>query len=130
MTFIGEATVMGTSLELSARGVEWHITIRRTDNRSDGRFVAYNGKPVTAEDVSEFIPDWSTLAWRRIEDSMFSRSKSHGEAPDYQIDISGTRDSPLSHEAVIMAFEHVCTSPRHTIQAFLANPDGHQRDSR
>ena len=108
--FKGEATVMGTSLELSTHGVTWHITIRRADGRSDARFMAYNGKPVTAEDVSKFIPDWRTLAWRAIEDSMFSRSKLHAESSDYQIDISGTRDSSLSHEAVIRAFEEFMAS--------------------
>jgi hypothetical protein len=110
MVFKGEATVMGTSLELSTHGVEWHITIRRADGGNDGRFLAYNGKPVTAEDVSKFIPDWRTLAWRGVEDSMFSHSKSHAEASDYQIDISGTRDSSLSHEAVIGAFEEFMAS--------------------
>ena len=105
MALVGEATVLGTSLEASAHGVTWHITIRRADGRSDARFTAYNAKPMSAEDVSKFIPNWRALVWRRIEDSMFSRGKSQAEAPDYQIAVAGTRDSLLSHEAVIGAFE-------------------------
>jgi len=105
MTLIGEATVLGTSLEASTPGGKWHITIRRADGRSDARFTAFNAKPVSAEAVSTFIPNWRTLVWRRIEDSMFSRGKSHAEAPDYQIAVSCTRDSSLSHEAVIREFE-------------------------
>jgi hypothetical protein len=105
MTFIGEATVLGTSLEASAQGGAWHITIRRSDGRSDARFTEYNTKPVSAEAVSTFIPNWHSLVWRRIEDSMFSRGKSQAKAPDYQIAVAGTRDSSLSHEAVIGEFE-------------------------
>jgi len=105
MTFIGEATVLGTSLEASTHGGTWHITIRRADGRSDPRFTAYNAKPVSAEAVSTFIPNWRTLVWRPIEDSMFSRGKSQAEAPDYQIAVAGTRDSLLSHEAVMKEFE-------------------------
>jgi hypothetical protein len=96
---------LGTSLEASAHGGAWHITIRRADGRSDARFTAYNAKPVSGEAVSKFIPNWRTLVWRRIEDSMFSRGKSHAEAPAYQIAVSCTRDSSLSHEAVIREFE-------------------------
>ena len=105
MTFTGEATALGTSLEASAQGGAWHITIRRSDGRSDARFTAYNAKPVSAEAVGTFIPNWRTLVWRRIEDSMFARGKSQAEAPDYRIAVAGTRDSSLSHEAVIGEFE-------------------------
>ena len=103
--FKGEATVLGTSLEAGTPGGTWHITIKRADGRSDARFTAYNAKPVSGEAVSKFIPNWRTLVWRRIEDSMFSRGKSQAEAPDYQIAVSCTRDSSFSHEAVIGEFE-------------------------
>ena len=105
MTFIGEATVLGTSLEAVSPGGTWHITIRRADGRSDARFTAFNAKPVSAEAASTFIPNWRTLVWRRIEDSMFAHGKSQAEAPDYQIAVAGTRDSLLSHEAVMGEFE-------------------------
>jgi len=105
MTLIGEATVLGTSLEALTPGGTWHITIKRADGRSDARFTVYNAKPVSADAISTFIPNWRTLVWRRIEDSMFSRGKSHAEAPEYEIAVSCTRDSSLSHEAVIGEFE-------------------------
>lgn len=110
MTFIGEATAMGTSLELSAQGVHWHMSIRRGDGKSDPRFLAYNGKPVTAADVAQFIPQWSTLTWQSIADSMFSHSKSHAESSGYQITLSGTRSSSLSQEDVVAAFNQFMAS--------------------
>ena len=105
MTFIGEATALGTSLEASAHGAAWHITIRRSDGRSDARFTAYNAAPVSAEAIATFIPNWCTLVWRRTEDSMFAHGKSRAEAPDYQIAVSCSIDSSLSHEDVIREFE-------------------------
>ena len=105
MAFEGEATATGTSLELSAQGIDWHMSIRRADGKSDPRFMACNGELVTAADVAQFVPNWRTLAWRSIADSMFSHSKSHAEDSAYQITVSGARDSATSHEAVIGAFE-------------------------
>lgn len=110
MTFIGEATAMGTSLELSAHGVGWHMSIGRADGKSDPRFLASNGKPVTPADVAQFVPDWRTLVWRSVAESMFSHSKCHAESSAYQITLSGTRDSSLSPEDVIRAFEQYMAS--------------------
>jgi hypothetical protein len=103
--FKGEATVLGTSLEAGTPVGTWHITIKRADGRSDARFTAFNAKPVSAEAVSTFIPNWRTLVWRRIDNSMFSQGKSQAEAPVYQIAVAGTRGSLLSHEAVMGEFE-------------------------
>ena len=105
MTFIGEATAMGTSLELSAVGVEWHMSIRRLDGKSDPRFFACSGKRVAAADVAEFVPNWRTLAWQRIADSMFSQSKSHADGSVYQIVVSGARSSSISQDNVVTAFK-------------------------
>ncbi|MBN2560388.1 MAG: hypothetical protein JXQ75_05600 [Phycisphaerae bacterium] len=105
MEFIGEATAMGTSLELSARGVEWHMSIRRLDGRSDPRFLACSGKGVAAADVAQFIPNWRTLAWQRIADSMFSQSKSHTDDSAYQITVSGARGSSISQDDVVKGFK-------------------------
>ncbi|MDT8390211.1 MAG: hypothetical protein RRC34_06855 [Lentisphaeria bacterium] len=110
MTFIGEATTMGTSLELSAQGAGWHMSIRRIDGKSDPRFLACNGKPMAAADVALFIPDWQRLTWRNIADSMFSRSKSHAEDSAYQITVSGARGSSMSQEDVSKAFEQFMAS--------------------
>lgn len=110
MVFIGEATAMGTSLELSADGAGWHMSIRRADARNDPRFMAYSGTAVTAADVAQFVPGWATLAWRRIADSMFSRSKSHAEDSLYQITVSCARDASLPHDAVIRGFEQFMAS--------------------
>ena len=110
MTFIGEATAMGTSLELSALGVDWHMSICRLDGKSDPRFMAHNGKSVTAADLVKFIPNWSTLAWQHTPDSMFSHSKSHAEDSGYQITVSGTRASSMSQDDVVKAFEQFVAS--------------------
>jgi hypothetical protein len=110
MAFRGEATVMGTSLELSAQGVDWHMSIRRADGESDPRFMACNGKLVAATDVAQFVPNWRTLPWRSIADSMFSHSKSRAEDSGYHITVSSVRGSSLSHEDVISAFEEFMAS--------------------
>jgi len=105
MTFIGEATTMGTSLELSSPGVEWHMSIRRLDGKSDPRFMAYNRKSVTVADVAQFIPNWRLLTWQRTADSMFSHSKSHADDSAYQITVSGARGSSMSQDDVVKKFE-------------------------
>jgi hypothetical protein len=105
MEFIGEATFMGTSLEFSSRDVQWSILIRGVDGENDSQFMEYHEKSVTAQDVVKFLPNWKDLVWQRISDSMFSKSVSHAEDSIYEIDLSATRDSSLSHEDVITAFE-------------------------
>jgi len=104
MVFTGEATVMGTSLELSSAGVEWHMSIQRPDVKSDPRFVEYPGKPVTAVDVATFLPNWRDLSWRHIAGSMFSNSKSCADGLTYGVVISARRTSSLSHEDVLAEF--------------------------
>jgi len=104
MVLTGEATAMGTSLELSAAGADWHMSIRRADGKSDPCFAQYQGKPVTAEDVVAFLPNWRGLSWRNIAGSMFSNSKSCADDLTYNVVISARRTSSLSHEDVIAEF--------------------------
>jgi hypothetical protein len=105
MVFIGEATDMGTSLKLSSHDMQWSILIRGVSGKNDSQFMEYHGKSVTAQDVLKFLPHWRDLVWQRIPDSMFSKSVSRAEDSIYEMDISATRDSLLSHEDVIKAFE-------------------------
>jgi hypothetical protein len=69
--------------------------------------MEYHGKSATAQDVLKFLPHWKDFVWQRIPDSMFSKSVSRTEDEDsiYEMDISATRDSSLSHEDVIKEFE-------------------------
>lgn len=105
MEFIGEAAFMGTSLELSSRDVQWSLSIRGVDGKNDSRFMEHHEKPVTAEDVLKFLPNWKEFAWQHIPDSMFSKSASRAENAIYEMHIAATRDSSLSHDDVITAFE-------------------------
>ena len=105
MVFTGEATVTGTSLELSSAGVDWHMSIRRLDGKSDPRFMEYQGKSVTTTDVATFLPSWRDLSWQHIAGSMFSNSKSCADDLTYNVGISARRGSSLSHEDVIVEFK-------------------------
>jgi len=105
MVFTGEATVMGTSLDLSSAGVDWQVSIRRRDGKSDPRFMEYQGKPVTDADVSKFLPHWRDFSWQHIAASMFSNGKSCADDAAYSVDISARRGSSLSHEDVMTAFK-------------------------
>ncbi len=105
MIFTGEATAMGTSLELSSADVDWNMSIRRPDDKNDPCFLAYQAKPVTAADVSEFLPNWRDLSWQHIAGSMFSNSKSCADDLTYNVIISARRESSLSHEDVIAEFQ-------------------------
>lgn len=111
MVFRGDATYMGTSLELSSRGVQWSLSIRGVDGNNDARFLKHDGKPVTAEDIVAFLPNWQTIVWQRLPDSMFSQSASHAADLAYELDIAAVRDSALSHDDVINAFEAFMTTP-------------------
>ena len=105
MVFIGEATCMGISLALSSHDVHWSLSIRRVDEENDRQFMEYHGKSVTVQDVLKFLPHWKDFEWQRISDSMFSKSGSHAQDSIYELEISAARDSLLSHEDVIKAFE-------------------------
>lgn len=105
MEFIGEAAFMGTSLEVSSRDVQWSLSIREIGGEHDSRFLEHHEKPVTAEDVVKFFPHWKECVWQCIPDSMFSKSVSRAEDANYEMHISATRDSLLSHQDVITAFE-------------------------
>lgn len=105
MVLIGEATSMGTSLELSSHDVQWSISIRGIDGKNDSQFTEYHGKSTTAQDLLKFLPHWKDFVWQCIPDSMFSKSVSRAEDSIYEIEISATRDSLLLHEDIIKAFE-------------------------
>jgi hypothetical protein len=105
MEFIGDAAFTGTSLELSSRDAQWSLSIQGVDGKNDSSFMEHHGKPVTAADVAKFLPNWKDFVWQRIPDSMFSKSVSRAEDSIYEMHISATRDSSLSHDDVITAFE-------------------------
>ena len=86
------------------------MSIRRADGRSDPLFVAFNRKDVTAADVARFIPEWQTLTWRRIADSMFSRSKSRADGTAYEITVSSAGEPSSSHEAILGDFDRFMAS--------------------
>jgi hypothetical protein len=104
MHFVGEATDMGASLELAAPSGEWRVSIRRVDWKSDPAFLALNAAPVSAADVSFFLPDWADCVWKSVEESMFSLGKSRAKGPDYQVTIFAAPGSPLRTTDVLAAF--------------------------
>lgn len=110
MVFRGEATYMGMSLECATREAQWSLSIRGVDGNRTRQFLEYHERPVTAHDVVKFLPRWKDLTWQRIADSMFSRSVSRADDAIYTIELSATRNSTLSHDDVITAFEAFMTA--------------------
>ena len=104
MSMVGEATLMGTSLEVGAITVGWRLSIRRADRKSDPRFFRLNTKDVTAADVAEFVPNWRRLTWETVAESNFSHSTSRARDENYEVTISRSRSSELAHVEVRRAF--------------------------
>jgi len=55
------------SLHASFEGKPWTIMIRRSDNNSHGPFFEYHDKELSRDDIRKFIPNISTLRWKKIE---------------------------------------------------------------
>jgi len=55
------------SLHVSFEGKPWRIVIRRSDGQSHDPFNKYQGKEFTRKDIKKFIPNFSSLKWKKIE---------------------------------------------------------------
>jgi hypothetical protein len=80
------------------------MSIRKVDGSSDNGFSARHGQPIQNSDVARYIPNWRTLQWSNIRESMLSHSESYAKDGTYKINVAAPRDSNLSHQQVIQEF--------------------------
>lgn len=61
-------TRVGERLKLfpHAEEREWYVVISRNDNIRDNRFLGYNNRIVSPEDIREFLPNGNSLQWYEI----------------------------------------------------------------
>lgn len=62
----GFARVLPLSMMMKVRVRKraWEITLSRVDRKPDHYFDQYQGKPMSPEEIKEFIPDGSQLLWQ------------------------------------------------------------------
>ena len=61
------AMLFSPSLHVSFEGKPWSIMLRRSDSKSHDPFIEYHDKEFTREDIKKFIPNFSSLNWKKIE---------------------------------------------------------------
>ena len=55
------------SLHVSFEGKPWSIVIQRSDGERHGPLCEYHDKEFTREDIKKFIPNFSSLNWKKVE---------------------------------------------------------------
>ena len=100
----GFATVMAGSLACSVADADWHFSIRRVDGKTHGPFFNSHGKEISASDISEYLPNWRTIKWIEIKDSLLSKSESYAEDEEFKVNVQSVQDGSKSPQEVIDAF--------------------------
>lgn len=103
MNLKGEVTLMGQSLVAAAD--DWYLIIRRVNGKSDPKFNAHHEQQIAPSAIAAFVPNWKSLAWNEIRESIFSHAESYAKDAEYKINVVAKADrSPLSHEQVRAKF--------------------------
>lgn len=100
----GFATVMAGSLACSVTDADWHFSIRRVDWKTHGPFFNFHGKEVSASDVAKFIPNFKSLQWTEIKDSILGKSESYTKDQEFKVNVQSTEGGSKNHKQVVEAF--------------------------
>ena len=100
----GFVAVFAGCLAWSITDADWHFSIRRIDGRTHRPFIDFNGKEVSATDVAKFLPNWNSLQWTEIKDSMSVKSESYGIDDEFKVNVQSTEDGSKTHIEVVDAF--------------------------
>ena len=100
----GFTTVMGGSLACSIKGEDWNFSIRRVDGTNHGPFYEFHNKEVSANDVAVFLPNWASLDWIEIKDSMLGKSESYAKDVEFKVNVQSSERSTKNHKEVVEAF--------------------------
>lgn len=100
----GFATVMAGSLACSIDGADWHFSIRRVDDKTHGPFFDFHQKDVRPSDVATFVPNWESLTWSPLKDSMLGKSESVAKDTEFRINVLSNGSGGKTHEEVVQQF--------------------------
>ncbi len=104
MTTQAFATIVGNSLLCTIPETDWHFFIRRLDGEIHVPFSKFHKKQISPADVTQYIPNWKTLRWTRIKDSILGKHESYAKDVEFEINVYSTEKSPKKHQEVVEAF--------------------------
>jgi hypothetical protein len=104
MNVKGFVTVFAGCLACSIADADWHFSIRRIDGRTHWPFSDFNSKEISVSDVANYLPNWNSLQWTEIKDSMTVKSESYGVDVEFKVNVQSTEDGSKTHREVIDAF--------------------------
>lgn len=111
----GFATVMAGSLACSVADADWHFSIRRVDDKTHGPFFDFHEKEVSPSDVATFIPNFESLQWTEIKDSILGKSESYAKDQEFKVNVQSTEGGSKSHKVVVEAFLAFMRDAEHVV---------------
>lgn len=94
---------MGKYLLVSFDERDWHVMIRRIDNRSCDSFGQYHGRIVTNAEVEQFLSNWNSLVWKSSSIAYSRGLTAHDGS--FWVGLLTTESSSLSDEQIITEFK-------------------------
>lgn len=105
MTTNAFATVVGNSLLCTVPDTDWHFFIRTLDGKTYVPFSTFHKKTISPADVAKnYLPNWKTLHWTRIKNSILGTHESYANDIEFEINVYTTESSPKKHEEVVETF--------------------------
>ncbi len=98
------AVVVGNVLLYSVAGEDWHFFIRSLDAQTHASFSDFHKKGMSPANVAKFLPNWKTLKWTRIKNSILGRSESYAKDVEFEVNVYATEKSEKKHQEVIDLF--------------------------
>jgi hypothetical protein len=95
---------IGNKLLCTVESADWHFFIRRLDGENYVPFSEFHKKEMTSADVAKFIPNWHTLRWIKIKNSMAGKSESYAKDAEFQVNVYSAEDSLKKHEEIVESF--------------------------
>lgn len=111
MTSVGAATTDGVSLEVRWLDQLW-MTIRRADGGKDAGFADFDGRKMVTDDIGDFLPNWRTLSWSKMQDSDLSHGQWAAHEGDYRINIYGEPGGAAWHGEVMDSYWQLARDAR------------------
>lgn len=98
------ATVVENRLLCSLNDADWHFFIRRLDEEVHVPFSNFHKKEIKPSDLAKFIPNWRTLPWKKIKNSMAGKSESYAKDVEFELNVYSMEHGTKKHQDVIEAF--------------------------
>ena len=95
---------IGNKLLCTVEEADWHFFIRRLDGENYVPFSAFHKKDITPADVATFIPNWHSLRWVKIKNSMAGKSESYAKDADFQVNVYSAENGSKKHELIVESF--------------------------